>query len=78
MAKVGAGTTTKGPISTTFKDAVCPVPSKDGSWASVSGGADLPGGKKATPCEISEVTIANMGPSPGSKVSARGKISNRS
>ena len=77
MAKVGTATKSVGPISTVFKDAVVPVPGQAGDWASVTGGADIPSGKKATPSEISEVTFVDLGPSPGTKVSARGKVANR-
>jgi len=77
-SKVGSGTVKKGPISTTFKEAACPVPDQGGTWASVRDGIDVAGGRKGTGGVISEVTIANIGPSVGSKVTARGKISNRS
>jgi len=77
--KVGSGTVKKGPISTTFKDCVSPVPGQSGNWGGQRNGADVAGGAKGTGGLIDEVTTVEVhgGGSSGSKVNAK-KIANRS
>ena len=60
MAKVGKGTKSKGPISTTFDNAVCPTPGSGGTWG---GHKSDPMGPQPTKGQINEV----IGPVPVDK-----------
>ena len=72
--KVGTATVVKGGISTVAKDCAVPVPDAGGSWASTRNGLDIPNGRKGTEGAVSEVTLVDIGPGEGSKVTSRGKV----
>lgn len=77
MAKVGKGTVNKGPISTVMKDCVVPSIKQAGSWASTTNGENVAGGAKGTGGVITEVTHVDVGPAAGTKITGKGRVSNR-